>query len=97
MNKKMSKKPKLLIVIIGFILILALGQLVISHYLATLGGRLHELEAKAAQLEEENRILAEEISKYGSLAKIAQKAQELGFTRTTAVLHLIPQIPVALK
>jgi len=98
MNQKRNHKtPKLLIIVTSLVLILALTQLVVSYYLATLGEKLRQLEAKAAKLQQENRALAEEISGNGSLSKISLKAQELGFTRTTAVLHLTPQIPVALK
>ncbi|MGB9706664.1 MAG: hypothetical protein ACPLXP_01125 [Microgenomates group bacterium] len=98
MNKeKQIKRPKLLIIITTLVLLLALAQLVVSHNLATLGGKLRQLEEKAAQLEEETRILTEEISSSTSLSKISLKAEELGFVRTTAVLHLTPQIPVALK
>ncbi len=96
-KEKKHKTPKLLIIVASLVLILALAQLVVSYYLATLGEKLRQLEAKAAQLQQENRVLAEEISNNGSLSKISLKAQELGFTRTTAVLHLTPQIPVALK
>jgi len=98
MNKKKKKKgARLLIVINVLVLILAMCQLAVSHHLATLGGRLRQLEAKALQLERENRILMEEINNSGSLSEISLKAEKLGFVRTTAVLHLTPQLPVALK
>jgi len=92
-----NKKPILLIFIVLLVCILALGQLVVSHYLATMGEKLSLLEAKANQLERENQILEEEIKASGSLSKISSLAKELGFVKTTAVLHLTPQLPVALK
>jgi len=95
--KKNNKKPVLLILIILLTAFLALGQLVVSHYLATMGEKLSLLEAKANQLERENQILEEEIKASGSLSKISLRAKELGFVKTTAVLHLTPQLPVALK
>lgn len=98
MNKeKKNKKSKLIVIITALVLVLALTQLVVSHHLATLGGKLRELETKITQLQQENGVLAEEISNVASLSKISLKAEELGFVRTTAVLHLTPQIPVALK
>ena len=98
MKKKcLHKKPKLMILVSLILLILVSVQLIVSHHLATLGGKLRQLEIKTVQLEQENRLLAEKISGSGSLARISLKAQELGFVRTTAVLHLTPQIPVALK
>jgi len=95
--KKNNKKPILLILIITLTAFLCLGQLVVSHYLATMGEKLSLLEAKANQLERENQILEEEIQASGSLSKISLRAKELGFVKTTAVLHLTPQLPVALK
>jgi len=95
--KKNNKKPVLLILIITLTAFLSLGQLVVSHYLATMGEKLYLLEAKANQLERENQILEEEIKASGSLSKISLRAKELGFVKTTAVLHLTPQLPVALK
>ena len=62
-----------------------------------MGEKLSLLEAKANQLERENQILEEEIKASGSLSKISLRAKELGFVKTTAVLHLTPQLPVALK
>lgn len=98
MNRvKKIRQPKIMIIITAVVLILALAQLTVSHHLATLGGKLRELEAKINQLQQENGVLAEEISNVASLSKISLKAQEFGFVRTTAVLHLTPQIPVALK
>jgi len=95
--KKNNKKPVLLILVIFLVAFLALGQLVVSHYLATMGERLSSLEAKANQLEKENQILEEKIKESGSLSKISSRASELGLVKTTAVLHLTPQLPVALK
>ena len=92
-----NKKPILLIFVILLICFLSLGQLAVSHYLATMGEKLSLLEARADQLEKENQVLEEEIKTSGSLSKISTRAQEFGFVKTTAVLHLTPQIPVALK
>lgn len=85
-------------VLIGFmVLILALVQLFVSQRLATAGEEVRQLETEAAQLENENRILADEIGKMGSLSMISSKARDLGLVRTTQVFHLTPQVPVALK
>lgn len=98
MNKeKKQTKPKILILIIFLVATLSLIQFILSHRLSTLGERYRFLEEKAKNLEEDNRILSEEISKIASLRNIASRAEELGLVKTTAVLHLTPQIPVALK
>lgn len=105
--KKITKKPlakrdlappeKLIYLIVGLILVLAGFQLVISHGLATTGGKLRQWEEKTDLLEKENRILTEEINQMGSLARIANEAQKLGLVKSSKVLYLTPQIPVALE
>lgn len=84
--------------IIGFlVLILALIQLIVAHRLSNLGAVIDLCENQAARLEQENLKIAEEISQVGSLSKISLKAENLGFVRANKVIHLAPQIPVALK
>jgi len=90
-------RSKLLFLIVGLVIILSLTQLVISHNLATTGEKVRQLELQADQLEEENATLTAEINKIGSLAKITEEAQKLGLVKATQVLHLTPEIPVALK
>jgi len=75
---------------------LSLVQLVISHRLATLGGSMRQLEEKQTYLAEENKKLSEEINQMGSLSLVASKAEEIGLAKAKKVLHLTPQIPVAL-
>ncbi|TSC54406.1 MAG: hypothetical protein LiPW31_130 [Microgenomates group bacterium LiPW_31] len=90
-------RSKLLFLIVGLVVILSLTQLVISHNLATTGEKVRQLELQADQLEEENATLTAEINKIGSLARITEEAQKLGLVKATQVLHLTPEIPVALK
>lgn len=96
-NKNKSRKPTLLIIISTIVVSLALVQIFLSCRLATLGEKLRELEKRASQLEEENRIMVEKISEEGALSKISLRAEELGFVRTTSVLHLTSPLPMALK
>lgn len=95
--KKTNKKPKLISLIIGLVLVLAGTQLVISHWLATTGGKLRQWEEKTEMLEQQNRVLTEEINQMGSLSRIASEAQRLGLVKADKVLYLAPQIPVALE
>jgi len=90
-------KNKNLLIVIFLVALLAIVQLLISHKLATMGERLRQTEKIASRKVGENQNLEEEIGKIGSLANISSQAQSLGFVRTTQVLHLVPQIPVALK
>lgn len=90
-------RVKLSFIIGSLVLILAIIQLVVAHRLATLGEVVHLCENKAVQLEQENLKMAEGISQVGSLSKISLRAEELGFVHANKVVHLTPQIPVALK
>jgi cell division protein FtsL len=92
-----SGTRKLVFVVVISVLLLALTQLAISHQLANSGEKIRRFEEETARLEEENRALIEQISKLSSLSKISLQAEKLGFLRTTRVLHLTPQVSVALK
>ena len=97
MKKKIFKKPRLVIFIISLVVILSLVQLTISYWLATTGGKMRQLEEKATLLEQQNKILREDINYMGSLSRVNQEAQNLGLVKANSVLHLIPQVPVALE
>lgn len=90
-------KPKLLAIIVVTILSLSLIQLVISHNLATSGEEVRSLEAEISFLERENNKLSAEINKIASLSRIATEAEKMGLTKATHVLHLTPEIPVAMN
>lgn len=94
--KKKKKKNKLICLIVGLVLLLAGFQLVITQRLAAAGEKVKQLEARAIQVESANLLLEEEIAQTGSLTLLIQKAQKLGFVRTSQVIHLTPQLPVAL-
>lgn len=90
-------KMKLPVLIIFLVVILALAQLAITHRLATAGETIKEIEIKAQRLEDKNELLRQEITQLGSLRRVAQEAEELGFVRQNNLLHLTPEVPVALK
>lgn len=81
------------------LLAVALGgiQFLISCKLATAGYEVGKTEKRIQELESENSLLYDSVSKMGSLSEVSSKAEELGFVRTTHVVHLIPQLPVALN
>lgn len=96
-TKKIKKKRNFWIFLIGgAVLALALGQLFISHRLATTGEVIREFEVKATRLEQANLLLKEEIGQMGSLSRIAQEAEALGLVRTANILYLTPPVSVAL-
>ena len=96
-NKTRTKASKLVLVVIALVFILACAQLIISHQWATTGGKIRQLEQETDRLEEESRFLSEQISRVASLSKIAVRAEDLGLVRTTHVVHLAPQVSVALR
>ncbi|MBU3956689.1 hypothetical protein KKI19_00190 [Patescibacteria group bacterium] len=90
------KKLNLPILIIAFVIGLALVQLVITHRLATAGEAVKELEIEASRLKEKNELFRQEINQLGSLRRISQEAGKLGFIRQNSLLHLTPEVPVAM-
>lgn len=91
------KKTNLPILIITFVVGLALVQLVITHRLATVGEAVKELEIEASRFEEKNELFRQEINQLGSLRRISQEAEKLGFVRQNDLLHLTPEVPVAMN
>lgn len=90
------RPTKLIWLIFALICLLFSVQLVVSHRLATAGEVVKKLESEAKKLSQDNTLLKEEISKMGSLSQISSEAAKLGLGRSSQVLHLTPQIPVAL-
>lgn len=90
------KRINLPILIIAFVIGLALVQLVITHRLATAGEAVKELEIEASRLKEKNELFRQEINQLGSLRRISQEAEKLGFVRQNSLLHLTPEVPVAM-
>jgi len=90
-------KRNLPILIIAFVIGLALVQLVLTHRLATAGEVIKELEIEASRIEEKNELFRQEINQLGSLRRISQEAEKLGFVRQNSLLHLTPEVPVAMS
>lgn len=95
-KEKKFKNHRLTLIVASLVLTLCLIQLLISHRLAAAGELVERLEVKAAEVEQDNVVLKEEISQIGSLTEISQKAKQLGLVRTSSILYLTSQIPVAL-
>ncbi len=93
----LALRGKLMVFTITLVVILSLVQLTISYLLATNGGKLRQLEEKASLLEEQNKILLEEVNQMRSLTRINKEAQNLGLVKAKSILHLTPQVPVALE
>ena len=48
-------------------------------------------------LEQQNKILSEEINQMGSLSRISSEAKNSGMVKATSVVFLTSQIPVAME
>lgn len=91
------KKVNLPILVTIIVIVLTLVQLVVTHRLATAGEKVRELEIQTSRLEEKNELLKQEITKLGSLRRISQEAEKIGFVPNNNLLHLTPEIPVAMN
>ena len=95
-EKKSNRRSLFLKLIVpGLVLFLAVVQLFFTHHLALSGEEMKEMESMMSKLEEENRLLEEEISQIGSMSVISQRASQLGLVHDVQVLHLSPGVPVA--
>ena len=90
-----KKKFSLFGLLFALVLLLTFVQFVISYRLATMGDRVRKAESRAVELEANNHLLTSQINKMGSLLEISTKANNLGFVRTTQVVHLKQEVPVA--
>ncbi len=90
-------KKKLPILITFLVIGLTLVQLVLTHRLATAGEAIGELEIETSRLEKKNELIKQGITQLGSLRRISQEAEKLGFVRNNSLLHLTPEIPVAMN
>lgn len=95
-DKRNLRPTKLIWLIFVLIFFLFSAQLAVSHRLATAGETVKKFEVEADRLSEESTFLKEEIGRMGSLSRISSEAARLGLNRASQVLHLTPQVPVAL-
>lgn len=83
-----KKKSKILGLIALLLLLSAFGKLIVSSTLAGRGQDLSELEAEAARLTRENRLIQEELAKSASLTKVASGAAELGLIKQKDMVYI---------
>jgi cell division protein FtsL len=95
--EKKTKKISLIAIVMSLVTFLVAVQLTIAHSLATRGEKLRQLELKSQELKTANTLLGEEIIKIGSLSRINQEAEKIGLVKAPHVMHLTPQVPVALS
>lgn len=88
---------KLPFILLFLIIILAILQIFFANQEANTGKTLQKLEQEAKQLEAENKLLETEIASRGSLEKLKEKSEKLGFNQEQAVINLINQKEVAVN
>jgi cell division protein FtsB len=94
LGQKHQKFQLFLIGIIGLLVVLQVG---LSNNLSNAGEKVTQLQADSQNLQKENELLKNEISKKQSLAYIEKKALDEGFTKIDNKLSIAAPIPVALK
>lgn len=79
------------------IVILSVGQVVVSNRISTSGAILSRLESAIKTYEKENYILSERLFLTSSLTNIASSAAELGFVSEKSQVSLTSPLPLAIK
>ena len=97
LNKINKIKRNLPLIIVFLVITLALTQLIITHRLATAGESIKEIEIATQRIKQKNEALKQEITQLGSLRRISEQAEELGFVHNQELLHLTPETPVAMS
>ena len=96
LKKNNMSKKNIIIIIATIILALGIGNIFVSSAMATTGNKLQELQSQQVELEKQTQELERAIATQQSLTRIETKAQELGLTQPSKVLHIITPESVAL-
>lgn len=94
MNAKRKINPFFLV--IALLAAVVAAQLIVSSALAGKGSELVKLEEEARRLDRENSKLKQEVAQSSSLSKVAEIAEELGFTKPSSFVYINLSEPVAL-
>lgn len=90
MTKFLNLKS-LLIITFVLVVLLAAGQFVVSNEMSTQGEEILRLESERVVLQKEVAALSQEASQLGSLSRVQEEAQGLGFIYSpTAVEFILP-------
>lgn len=95
-KKNNMKKPVLLIIINGIIIVtLSLVQVVVANSISTTGIELGKMEKEIAVYKKKNAVLHEQVLISSSLTQIASKAGEMGFEESKTQLVVESPLPIA--
>ena len=79
------------------VVLLAVGQLLVTNELASLGQSVGELDDRIEAAREVHELLGQEVASASSLLAIEEKAKELGFVEPTKTSYVtLSDLPLAL-
>jgi cell division protein FtsL len=87
--KRFLSSKRILILLWSIVFLLGTVQLILANEISTQGGELLKLEERRRHLNDQVVTLRQEVSALGSLARIQDKAQELGFVSNPQALDFI--------
>ena len=89
------RNRKIIFLVFGLVLVLALAKIFFSNILSTAGLKLGGLEEQISYFERENNLLEEKTVRLSSLSRISKEAADFGFEKPSLVVNLTSEIPVA--
>ncbi|MCH7951364.1 hypothetical protein IH980_01315 [Patescibacteria group bacterium] len=98
MNRKPSEAPhrRLIAIAIVSVVTFLAANLFVSNVLATSGEKLRDLKRRQENLLDQNSRLRAEIIEKSALTALEDRAQKLGFVKSTQTLSISSQPPVAM-
>lgn len=92
------RKKRMIVAMLSMILIvLSVGQVIVSNGLSTTGITLASIDKDIHAYELQNALLQEKILTESSLTEVASKAATLGFSEGKSQLVVSGLLPVAIK
>lgn len=96
-KKGVAISPKLTVGLLGFVAIGFLASIIyVTAEASSAGARLASLTQQEARLAQENKALADELVRLGSLIDLEEKASELGYMKPSKIMY-VEQTEVAIN
>lgn len=84
-------KKRVISLLVVLLVVVVIVEIWSANRLATYGEQINKIEQAKANLELENQILSNEVSKASSLAKLGDYATSLGFESISHIQYLQPE------
>lgn len=92
------KKPVLLIVLLGIIVVVLLvTRITLVNSISTTGIKLVDIQNQINEYKNENELLKVQYLQAASYTSIANKAQKLGYTPVKSQVDLAAPLPMAMR